>query len=846
VFLSLHPLSTYNSRLRIYFYHKYISPAINTEIEVYKNAIRQTEITQEDVNKTAENLTANVVKFYGFLGLVKGKYHDLKELKNLKDNIPYSAIDPTNYNNRVRDFAIKKIAQSEGKDALIRFANQLAGKDTWYGRAISDCLVISKPSALDLLQCQTRLSGEAGKQLNGAIGEYNKLGYLQQQNAGVLVQDYLELYYAFNRRTDIFYSIITSMAKEEGRELTFTLKEFNAFNYKNIFLDKSYFLSIQEFTDSIDTVKNNDILREILDILSEKRFGNTTRMSDELIASLQYDLEYAQKMIVEYIDTVETLINYFTNNIDIDTIRKLDSNYIDFDVQLFPEEGDDLYKIAFQLTNNTPFDLKATKGSVTVELDGAEIDKVVFFQEQVDGKDLNENQLYSKDSRFYQSKVFSLPTDKKVLTNGVLKVSYEVNYIPSRHNAGEKVQEGVKYYELSKTTLIDNLSKPLITFEVPKFIKVDEEVKLDASSTTSIIEDDSFTYNWEYLSTDNQDNIGLTNSTSAIASIKVSKVPDNLAFQRHDFKLTVISNINKKESTREFSIFVKNEKQEEETVEDNTETTNNQDDSSDTPSNNGTTTPIDTTTLTLQECKDKTLNQTFTTNTWTTSQSEWNQVHIACLKIFSDNELEDSNIPDTGTNDDSETTDTPTNTSRTSIDYMGSHKTEKLVSTDCKVRNYQGWKDIKNELISTLAPADNMMKSIEGCIGVVQLIEFGGLSFDKAVESVVRSRTKETSPFSDVWDSSAQATPNLTVDDISDAQDNVDNSSNSSSGTLTLEKCNSTYGNYSASQWAFALGYGEDKEEIAACYHAMVGGPSIGLGGGQPYIDAYNNGAYGQ
>ena len=749
-------LNTYNARLRIYFYAKYIRSAIDDEIELYDNAIRQTEITKEAVDKTAEKLTNNIVKFYSLVGLVKGKYDDLIELKRLKDNIPYSAIDSTNYNNRVRDFAIKKFAHSEGKEALIEFTHKLTGKDTLLGKAISDCVITSKPSALDLLQCESRMAGEAGKQLNGALGEIYKLGYLRTQNGGRLAQDYLDLYYAFNRRTDLVYSIIESMAKEMDRELTFTLDELNKMNISNM------------------TDNDEDILEEILDILSQKRFKNTTRISDEWVAGWQYTFDYSKKMIVEYIKTVDSLQKYFTDTFDKETIRGLDSDYIDFDVQLFPAGGDDLYKIAFQLTNKTPFDLQATRGHVTVELDGKQIDKVVFFKEQVDGKNLKENQLYSESSSFYKSKVFTIPTDKKILTNGVLKVSYKVDYIPSRHNVGEKVQEGVKYYELSKKTLIDDLSKPIIDLNIPKIVNLNETIEFDASKTVSLINDDTFTYKWEYLTRDN-DNLELTDMESSIAHIKISNLPDNLAFERHYFRLTVTSNTNGRESVEEFSIFVKNEKKEDETVNDNN--TNNQNDNSDTSNNSSTS--IDITTLTLQDCKDKTLNQTFSTNTWTTSLSEWNEVHVACLKIFSDNELDNSNVPnsntDNGKDDDISTTDTPNDSSKTSIDYMKNHKTEKLASTDCKVRNYQGWKDAKNELIYSLAPADNMMKSIEGCIDVTKLTEYGNLSFFKAVESVVSGKAKKSSPFSDIWDKSAKDAPDLTIDDVSDAQNNGDN-----------------------------------------------------------------------
>jgi len=188
--------------------------------------------------------------------------------------------------------------------------------------------------------------------------------------------------------------------------------------------------------------------------------------------------------------------------------------------------------------------------------------------------------------------------------------------------------------------------------------------------------------------------------------------------------------------------------------------------------------------------------------------------------------------------------DTLNSSTKTSLEYMETHKNEKLASTDCKVRDFQDWKDAKNEAMYTLAPADNMMKSIEGCIGVTKLTEYGNLSFSKAVESVVRSRTKETSPFSDVWDTTATATPSLTVEEVENAQNNhQSDASNNTKGTLTLEKCKTKYGEYSASEWANAQGYGDNKAEAMACYQAIVVAPSMDMDG-QPYIDAYNNGTY--
>lgn len=204
-------------------------------------------------------------------------------------------------------------------------------------------------------------------------------------------------------------------------------------------------------------------------------------------------------------------------------------------------------------------------------------------------------------------------------------------------------------------------------------------------------------------------------------------------------------------------------------------------------------TPIDTSSLTVQECKEKTLNQTFSTNAWTSSLSDWNAVVIACTSILANDQTNDNNSDDEGTS----------NNSKTSVSYMKSHPNEKLASTDCNAKSYNDWKVAKNSLISDLAPSTKMMKSIDGCISVKQLIDLGGLSFSKAVESVVRMQNKEKSPFSDAFDSSAvqTGTTDSSVDDISNQQDAF------SEYTALIQKntvstCKAKYGQYSFLQLA--------------------------------------------
>ena len=243
--------------------------------------------------------------------------------------------------------------------------------------------------------------------------------------------------------------------------------------------------------------------------------------------------------------------------------------------------------------------------------------------------------------------------------------------------------------------------------------------------------------------------------------------------------------------------------------------------------------PIDTSKLTLSECKEKTVNTTFETNTWTTSLSEWNEVHIACLPILAGISTEDES----------------SGTEKTSLSYMRTHPDEKLASGDCKayagggdtvalvwtgsrldtpVSKIKSWSDVKGALQYDLAPGNNMMKSIEACKWVQTAVSTGQLTFEKAISSV----NIGNAPFSD---SAAEGT-SPTVPDITG-----NNPTGTFTGTLTLAICKQDYDGYSSSMWAQITGSGDKK--ATACYQALVAGPMVGMDP-QLYIDAYNNGWY--
>lgn len=152
------------------------------------------------------------------------------------------------------------------------------------------------------------------------------------------------------------------------------------------------------------------------------------------------------------------------------------------------------------------------------------------------------------------------------------------------------------------------------------------------------------------------------------------------------------------------------------------------------------------------------------------------------------------------------------------IAYMKTHSDVKLDSTKCTtyigggetvslvwvgsvlttpISELKSWSDIISVLSSELAPSSNMMKSIQGCKGVRDLTDFGGLSYDHAVESVVRGRNQEQSQFSDVWDTTvSQATPTIPdIDKIEEQQSDFEAYS-AEIERNTVETCKEKYGHY--------------------------------------------------
>ena len=795
----------------------------------------------KEFQKEVENITDTFTKVVSIGGIVTNGYKNLKELTRIKT--AFSAT--TGYVNDAKfwkEFTdlTKNITLSEAQGQALKTGFFSVSDDPETEKKISDCYGALVPDGFGQVQCFGRLAGEIFYNANNVVEGIKGLS-LELKRASIDISyQYLKLYYFLD-------------AENNPQVLANALTEISNNKLSKSDAKKYQFLSFDPLNDK-DLEKALDLFSIVLG------YAVYDPILDNVFA-YNYYYDYAKKTILDKQNFIENTTEFYMSSFDKSLLYDIDSEYLDIDIQIEPSDNQDYYKACVNVDNISSVYLKEIKGKLNLYLDSNLI--------KIDN--LFVGDLAHTTNTFAQrcSEDFPLIFKEKVLSLGIIKAEYSFKYLPNTHDVIEKEREqiGSKYFEINKHSFAEDVAMPIIKLDIPKFIKPNEQIKLDASKTVSLLKDDTFTYKWEYLTTSNEEDIDLTNGSSDIAYIKAYEVPSELAFQRHDFKLTVTSNTNGRESIKEFSIFVKNDKptitkleaptlnssikinDEKATLTWNqvenatsykvyvsdkkgvssskniasypsvktTITIPNikkgkkyyvvveakniskklvsslsneievyeKEEAVTTPTN--TTTPIDVSTLTLQDCKDKTLNQTFQTNTWTTSLDEWNSVHIACVKIFSDNES--GNIP---------TTDTPTNSSRTSVEYMKNHKTEKLASTDCKVRNYKNWEKAKNELIYSLAPADNMMKSIEGCIDVVKLTELGGLSFSKAVESVVRSRTKETSPFSDIWDKSATTnnTDNLNVNDVAQHQNDFEAYS-AEIKKNTIATCKEKYGRYS-------------------------------------------------
>ncbi len=152
------------------------------------------------------------------------------------------------------------------------------------------------------------------------------------------------------------------------------------------------------------------------------------------------------------------------------------------------------------------------------------------------------------------------------------------------------------------------------------------------------------------------------------------------------------------------------------------------------------------------------------------------------------------------------------------IAFMQTHSNVKLASTNCTayigggetvslvwvgnalttpISELKSWSDIIAVLSRDLAPSTNMMKSLQGCKGVRDLTDIGGINYSHAVESVVRGRNQEQSQFSDVWDTTvSQTTPTIPgADDIEQQQSDFEAYS-AQIQLNTVDTCKEKYGHY--------------------------------------------------
>ncbi len=510
-------LHTYESRMRSYFFIKYALEFLKDDIEVHQYVIDRSELSQEIVDKKAEKVIGMFTGLYGLYGLSKGTMENLKDLKKLKKTIPSFGTYATKAHDKEM---IKFIGLKVGKDIVGKqIYESLLSQKSVAGRMLKDCTPMGKPNVTDLLQCLSRSVGELGKAGSHIYGISTQIVSVRKRNAAILAIQYLELYYAFDKRSKILSNIFTSLSSSVGENYNFT-------NYD----------------------QNDDSqLDRVLNIISKKEFNKKYLFA----AGWQYNFDEAKELINKYQSTVEGLTSDFMNNFDLDTINTIDQNYVDISLRLEPTFYDN-YKVCLDITNQSSFTLKSPDGRVKYFLDDQEIGSDSFVLDD----------LSSTINPYIERCTAEINlAPEQLLTSKILRVEYDLNYLPMRMDTSFKKQNGVQYFEISKKSLTNALAKPVIKSDIYIAAWSGDDVTLDASESYSA-NGDYLTYKWEYIPRSEPIANLVPHIQDSSASKTTFKAPilplDKVRYKLH-FKLTVTAS-NGQKSEKFFSVVVLKEK----------------------------------------------------------------------------------------------------------------------------------------------------------------------------------------------------------------------------------------------------------------------------------------------
>jgi len=151
------------------------------------------------------------------------------------------------------------------------------------------------------------------------------------------------------------------------------------------------------------------------------------------------------------------------------------------------------------------------------------------------------------------------------------------------------------------------------------------------------------------------------------------------------------------------------------------------------------------------------------------------------------------------------------------VDYIYENKNAVLNASDCPKFSYRDWDNLYGDLIYKFAPAEPVVRSVDACRGVMNILEHTNYPLDRAARSSIEAG----------W-------LNGVVEDFDFSVENPPKREH-----LTFEKCQDMYSGYTQAQWAQEITKGDNIPMATACYHALLE-PS----NSQSYITNYNNGIY--
>ncbi|HIP12813.1 MAG TPA: hypothetical protein EYG73_08870, partial [Arcobacter sp.] len=496
--------------------------------------IQGIQYDMKEYQKEVENITDTFTKVVAIGGLVTGAYKNITELTRISKSFSATTgyVNDDKFWKEFIDLK-KQIILSEAQAKALKTGFFSVSDDPEIEKKISDCYTVFVPDGFSQVQCFGRLASEIIYNGNNVIEGIREVSLALKKNSLDLASQYLKLYYLLDASThpQALAEALSEIANNKLNKEDAKKYQFLTFNQAN---DKD--------------------LEKALDLFSMVNGYSVKEPLFDAVFSFHYNYDYAKKIILDKQNFINHTTEFYISNFDKSLLYTIDSEYLDVDIQIEPSLNQDYYKACISINNISSVYLKGIRGNLNLYLDNKLIKMDNLFV----------GDLSHTTDTFAQrcSEEFPLTFDEKILSIGVIKADYTFKYLPSFYGVEEeREQVGIKYFEINKYNFSSDVAKPIIKLNIPKFGLPKEKIKFDASKTVSFINDDEFIFKWEYIASNSSVDVGLTwnDTSSGIAYITVPNLPDDMAFYRHDFKLTVTSQTNGRKSIKEFSIFVKND-----------------------------------------------------------------------------------------------------------------------------------------------------------------------------------------------------------------------------------------------------------------------------------------------